>query len=61
MRHAIPVLVILAGLTGCTSMEEFDARDEATCARKELQADGADFNACVAEQQMLRSNIMTRF
>ena len=59
MRLAIPVLMMLASLTGCASVEELHARDEATCARKGLQPDSPDFAACVQEQQMLRRAFMS--
>ena len=60
MRHPIPLLIMVASLTACASMEELHARDEATCARKGLQPDSPDFNSCVEEQQMLRSYFLTR-
>jgi hypothetical protein len=58
MRRAILVLIMVVSLTGCVSMEELHARDEATCARNGLQPDSADFTACVQEQQMLRNSFL---
>jgi hypothetical protein len=60
MRLAIPVLIVLASLTDCASVEELHARDEATCAGNGLQPDSRDFDACVQEQQMLRRAFMSR-
>jgi hypothetical protein len=60
MQRAIPVLIMLASLTGCVSMEELYARDEATCARSGFQPDSTDFNTCVQGQQMLRDYFMAR-
>ena len=51
---------MLASLSGCASMEELHARDEATCARNGLRPESPDFSACVQEQQMLRSYFLTR-
>jgi hypothetical protein len=59
MRLAVPVLLMLASLSGCASVEDLHARDEATCARNGLQPDSRDFNACVEEQQMLRRAFMS--